>query len=76
MTLSEVTEEVMCDYLFLPQSHDIQESIPLVNQLVAKYKARISPFLQEVFMPVVQTIITCLNQPFDPADLEVREETD
>ena len=55
------------------QSQEIQDFIPLLNQLIAKYKERISPFLQNVFMPVVQTIITCLNQPFDHNDMEVSE---
>lgn len=54
------------------QSHDIQEFIPLINQLVTKYKEKISPFLREVFMPVVQSIISCLNLPFDPSDTDVR----
>ena len=53
------------------QCHDLQEFISLINQLIAKYKEKISPFLQEVFMPVVQSIATCLNHPFDSADLEV-----
>jgi len=42
-----------------------------MNQLIAKYKEKISPFLQEVFMPIVQKMVTCVNLPFDPADLEV-----
>jgi len=53
---------------------DIQEFIPLMNQLIAKYKEKISPFLQEVFMPIVQKMVTCVNQPFDPADLEEQRE--
>ena len=53
------------------QCHDLQEFISLINQLITKYKEKISPFLQEVFMPVVQNIFACLNQPFDSADLEV-----
>ena len=53
------------------QSQEIQEFIPLINQLIAKYKERISPFLQNVFMPVVQTIVTWLSTPFDPNDMEV-----
>jgi exportin-T len=56
------------------KSQEIQEFIPLINQLVAKYKERISPFLQDVFMPVVQTIVTCLGQPFDPNDSEAQRD--
>jgi exportin-T len=53
------------------KSQDIQEFIPFINQLITKYKERISPFLQTVFMQVVQAIMTCLSQPFDSNDLEV-----
>ena len=61
-----------CNLILSPmQCRDLQEFISLINQLIAKYKEKISPFLQEVFMPVVQSIATCLNQPFDSADLEV-----
>jgi exportin-T len=52
------------------KSQDIQEFIPFINQLITKYKERISPFLQTVFMQVVQAIMTCLSQPFDSNDLE------
>ena len=58
---------------FLLQSHDIQEFIPLINQLITKYKSQIVPFLREVFLPVVQTIDTCLNQPYDQQDVEVSQ---
>ena len=42
-----------------------------MNQLIVKYKQRIAPFLNDIFMPVVQTIIHHLEQPFDPANQEV-----
>ena len=58
-------------FCFLHQSHDIQEFIPLMNQLIVKYKQRIAPFLNDIFMPVVQAIILHLEQPFDPANQEV-----
>jgi exportin-T len=50
---------------------DIQELIPLINQLITKYKSRIAPFIQEVFMFVIQTITSCTSQPYDPLDVEV-----
>ena len=62
---------VMILFCALFQSHDIQEFIPLMNQLIVKYKQRIAPFLNDIFMPVVQTIICHLEQPFDPANQEV-----
>lgn len=53
------------------QSRDLQDFIPLINQLVTKYKERISSILQEIFMPVCQRIILCFSQPFEPNDTEV-----
>lgn len=55
----------------LIQSRDLQDFIPLINQLITKYKDRIVSMLQEIFLPVCQTIIHCINQPFDPNDMEV-----
>ena len=46
--------------------------LPLINQLITKYKERIAPFLGSVFVSVVQTINKCLNEPCDPSDMEVR----
>lgn len=56
------------------KAHDIREFIPLINQLISKYKAKISTILQEIFMPVCQTINICLNEPFDPSDQEEQRE--
>ncbi|XP_065889699.1 exportin-T-like isoform X2 [Dysidea avara] len=52
------------------QSQNIQEFIPLINQLIAKYKHRMGPFLQEVFMPIIHTILNCSTEPYDPRDEE------
>jgi len=30
------------------------------------------PFLQEVFMPIIHTILKCSTEPYDPRDEEVR----
>lgn len=54
------------------QSRDLQDFIPLINQLITKYKDRMVSIIQEIFLPVCQTIIQCINQPFDPNDMEVR----
>ncbi|XP_077981134.1 exportin-T-like [Glandiceps talaboti] len=53
---------------------DIQEFIPLINQIIGKFKKVIVPFLQEVFMPVVTTIFTVLMQPVDAQDTQAAKE--
>jgi len=53
------------------QSQNIQEFIPLINQLITKYKQRMGPFLQEVFMSIIHTILKCSAEPYDPRDEEV-----
>ena len=55
------------------QALDIQEFIPLINQLIVKYKERLLPVLEEIFLPVCESIIACLNLPHDSDDLEVSE---
>ena len=72
-SLSAPNVHVYCTLTWLLfQSHDILEFIPLINQLITKYKERIAPFLDAVFVSVVQTINKCLNEPCDPLDMEVR----
>jgi hypothetical protein len=56
---------------FLLQARDIQEFIPLINQLIVKYKERLLVVLEEIFMPVCASIIALLSIPFDAEDLEV-----
>eukprot|EP00795_Rhopilema_esculentum_P002275 gene2275-17888_t len=53
---------------------DIQEFIPLINQLIARFKTQISPFLCEIFLPVVNTIFSILNSPIDEADMQAVKE--
>ena len=53
------------------QARDIQEFIPLINQLIVKYKERLTAVLQDIFMPVCASIIALLNLPYDPEDPEV-----
>ena len=57
--------------MFILQARDIQEFIPLINQLIVKYKERLLPVLEEIFMPVCASIIALLGVPFDVDDLEV-----
>eukprot|EP00794_Sanderia_malayensis_P005894 gene5894-6579_t len=53
---------------------DIQEFIPLINQLIARFKTLIAPFLCEVFLPVVNTIFSIFNEPMDTADMQAFKE--
>ena len=57
-----------------PEAKDIQEFIPLINQIISKFKNHITPFLQEIFMPIVRTIFSVLNQPSDSLDTQAARE--
>uniref|UniRef100_T1JL81 Exportin-T n=1 Tax=Strigamia maritima TaxID=126957 RepID=T1JL81_STRMM len=46
----------------------IQEFIPLINQIISKFKKEIVPFLQRIFMPLVRVIFNALTQPIDESD--------
>ncbi|XP_033882929.1 exportin-T isoform X3 [Acipenser ruthenus] len=50
------------------EAKDLQEFIPLLNQITAKFKAQVSPFLQQVFMPLVQAIFEVLARPAEEND--------
>ncbi|XP_036432508.1 exportin-T [Colossoma macropomum] len=47
---------------------DLQEFIPLINQITAKFKSQVSPFLQQVFMPLVLAIFEVLSRPAEDND--------
>ncbi|KAL7857762.1 hypothetical protein AOLI_G00178640 [Acnodon oligacanthus] len=47
---------------------DLQEFIPLINQITAKFKNQVSPFLQQVFMPLVLAIFEVLSRPAEDND--------
>uniref|UniRef100_A0A8C1P199 Exportin-T n=1 Tax=Cyprinus carpio TaxID=7962 RepID=A0A8C1P199_CYPCA len=47
---------------------DLQEFIPLVSQITAKFKNQVSPFLQEIFMPLVMAIFEVLSRPAEEND--------
>lgn len=55
---------------------DVQDFIPLINQIIAKFKKTIIPFLQEAFMPVVQHIFRVLSQPADELDTQAQRDKD
>ncbi|KAJ8249585.1 hypothetical protein COCON_G00228010 [Conger conger] len=50
------------------EAKDLQEFIPLINQITAKFKGQVLPFLQQVFMPLVQAIFQVLSRPAEEND--------
>lgn len=59
---------VLENLLKQPDAKELHDFIPLMNQIIMKFKSAISPFLQEVFMPVVSTVFQVLNEPTDNLD--------
>ncbi|XP_052780847.1 exportin-T-like [Mya arenaria] len=59
---------VLENLLKQPDAKELHDFLPLMNQLIMKFKGAIAPFLQEVFMPVVRTIFAVLCQPADERD--------
>uniref|UniRef100_A0A8K9UA77 Exportin-T n=1 Tax=Oncorhynchus mykiss TaxID=8022 RepID=A0A8K9UA77_ONCMY len=49
-------------------TRDLQEFIPLISQITAKFKDQVSPFLQQVFMPLVLAIFEVLCRPAEDND--------
>jgi exportin-T len=56
------------------QIHDLKEFVPLINQIIDKFKAKVEPMLNEIFMPVVQATYANLNQSVDPNDMDTLNE--
>jgi len=56
------------------QMRDIQEFIPLINQLVTRFKTGISPFLSSILMPLVTQIFALIQANVDPNDLQALKE--
>uniref|UniRef100_A0A2K5DTW7 Exportin-T n=1 Tax=Aotus nancymaae TaxID=37293 RepID=A0A2K5DTW7_AOTNA len=50
------------------EAKDLQEFIPLINQITAKFKIQVSPFLQQMFMPLLHAIFEVLLQPAEEND--------
>ncbi|XP_069101295.1 exportin-T-like isoform X2 [Argopecten irradians] len=65
---------VMENLLKKPDAKELHDFIPLMNQLIMKFKRDIGPFLQKVFMPLVQAIYHALTTPADALDQETAEE--
>ncbi|XP_013079973.2 exportin-T-like [Biomphalaria glabrata] len=60
--------EAMERLLKQPDARELYDFLPLVNQVIMKFKANITPFLTQVFMPLVVTIYQVLNTPVDLND--------
>lgn len=52
------------------EARDLHKFMPLINQIISKFKKTIIRFLQAVFMPIVRTIDTVLKQPTEEADTQ------
>ncbi|KFM56538.1 Exportin-T, partial [Stegodyphus mimosarum] len=52
----------------------IQEFIPLINQIISKFKKEIVPFVQQIFMPFVNVIFNALSVPIDENDQPAQSE--
>ncbi|GBM46917.1 Exportin-T [Araneus ventricosus] len=52
----------------------IQEFIPLINQIIMKFKKEVVPFVQEIFMPFVTAIFNSLSVPIDENDQPAQSE--
>uniref|UniRef100_A0A2R9CHS2 Exportin-T n=1 Tax=Pan paniscus TaxID=9597 RepID=A0A2R9CHS2_PANPA len=58
------------------EAKDLQEFIPLINQITAKFKVQVSPFLQQMFMPLLHAIFEVLLWPAEENDQSAALETD
>lgn len=52
----------------------IQEYVPLIVQIIAKFKKEVIPFLQQVFMPIVNAIFSALTLPVEENDEQGKRE--
>ncbi|XP_054710680.1 LOW QUALITY PROTEIN: exportin-T-like [Uloborus diversus] len=52
----------------------IQEFIPLINQVISKFKKEVVPFIQQIFMPFVTAIFNALLVPIDENDQPAQSE--
>ncbi|XP_062575597.1 exportin-T-like isoform X1 [Saccostrea cucullata] len=59
---------VLENLLKQPEAKELHDFLPLMNQLIMKFKSAIVPFLQQVFMPLVSTIFQVLTTPTDDLD--------
>ncbi|UYV62673.1 XPOT [Cordylochernes scorpioides] len=71
-------EEELLPYIspaaFWVLAGDLPELVPLLNQIIAKYKKDIVPFIQGIFTPFVQRIFEVLTRPVEANDQEAQRE--
>ncbi|KAL8603758.1 hypothetical protein ACOMHN_024374 [Nucella lapillus] len=51
-----------------PEPKSLSDFIPLLNQLIMKFKGRITELLSGIMMPLINTIFSILNAPVDERD--------
>ncbi|XP_015912211.2 exportin-T isoform X2 [Parasteatoda tepidariorum] len=52
----------------------IQEFIPLINQIICKFKKDVVPFVHQIFLPFVSAIFNALSLPIDENDQPAQNE--
>lgn len=52
----------------------VKDYLPLIVQIISKFKKNIVPFLQQAFTPIVNAVFTSLATPEDENDEEVKRE--
>ena len=67
---------VTVDYLLrTAESKTIVDFIPLLNQIISKFKKNLVPYLQHVFMPIVHKMWALMSeQPVDDSDSVLKSE--
>uniref|UniRef100_A0A0B6ZHY5 Exportin-T n=1 Tax=Arion vulgaris TaxID=1028688 RepID=A0A0B6ZHY5_9EUPU len=66
--------EAMARLLKQPDARELYDFLPLVNQIIMKFREAITPFLSQVFMPLVTTIFQVLSVPSEHNDHSIAEE--
>ncbi|XP_076447467.1 exportin-T-like [Babylonia areolata] len=51
-----------------PEAKSLSDFMPLINQLIMKFKRGIIEFLSQIMMPLINTIFSILNAPVDERD--------
>ena len=57
------------DFCLAERSRPLQETIPLVTQILAKFKRDCIPLMRELFLPTLDLIFKCLEAPIEATDL-------
>lgn len=52
----------------------VKEYVPLIVQIIAKFKKNILPFLQQALVPIVNAVFSCLSIPVEENDEEAKRE--